>query len=286
MSRSEPTISALLPVHAGVGPDHLADALESLIAQTRRPDEIVVVEDGPLSDRHLQLLSELESRHDHVIRIRLAQNQGAGVANQAGLLAASGTWIAKVDSDDVNLSTRLEIQERIAVARSLDVCGAAMAEFEDDPGQVRRVRSTPRTHEQIARRMRVNNPINHPTAFFRRGKALEVGGYPPMRYMQDYDLFARMLAAGARMENLSDVLVLFRADSALITRRRANAVGSLERQLQRNLRSYGIVSRAQAARNLVVRSLFRRLPPVAMRAVYRLTYRRDVAAAASTRAAR
>ena len=50
--------------------------------------------------------------------------------------------------------------------------------------------------------MRLNNPINNPTVVFRRQLALDVGGYADLRYMQDYDLFARMLAGGARAENL------------------------------------------------------------------------------------
>ena len=96
--------------------------------------------------------------------------------------------------------------------------------------------------------MRFNNPVNHPTAMYRRELALRVGGYPAMRFMQDYDLMARMLAGGARMMNLPEPLVLFRAGDGMLRRRSARGYLALERELQRNLRSYGLVGRGRAVR--------------------------------------
>jgi glycosyltransferase involved in cell wall biosynthesis len=274
---SDDTISVLLPVHAGVDAAHLDQAIGSLLTQTRPPDEVVVVEDGPLEPSQLRLLDRLEERMSpRVVRLRLQVNQGAGVANDAGLRAASGTWIAKADADDINLPHRLATQLAAVRSTSVDVCGAAMGEFEEASSVLTGVRKAPLTHEAVARRMRWNNPINHPTAFYRREVALRVGGYPAMRYMQDYDLFARMLAGGARMLNLADVLVLFRADPAMFERRAALA-GSTERELQRNLHRYGITSRAQRVRNLVLRQAFRRLPRGVMRRAHALLFRRGPA---------
>jgi hypothetical protein len=182
------------------------------------------------------------------------------VANGAGLRAASSTWIAKVDADDLSLPHRFETQLAALAETGADLCGAAMWEFDDDPERPTRLRTNPVTHEAIARRMRFNNPINHPTAMYRRELALQVGGYPAMRFMQDYDLMARLLAGGARMTNLEEPLVLFRAGDGMLRRRSARGYLSLERQLQRNLRSYGLVGRGRAALNLTIRGAFRVLP--------------------------
>ena len=190
------TISVLLPVHAGVEPPVLRESLESVLRQTRPADEIVVVEDGPLSVRHEEILNAAERRHPAVLRIRLRTNQGAGVANQAGLLAASGDWIAKVDADDISVQGRFEAQLSELARSGADLCGSAMLEFDGDPINVTARRDAPLDHASIARRMRSNNPINHPTAMYRRTLAVECGGYPDLRLMQDYVLFARMLALG------------------------------------------------------------------------------------------
>jgi glycosyltransferase involved in cell wall biosynthesis len=254
------TVSVLLPVHADIPAKTFRAALDSLAAQTRPADEVVVVEDGPLTVDHDRVIDQYAASRDGVVRVRLATNQGAGVANGAGLRAATGTWIAKMDADDLLLPHRFETQLAALKETGADLCGAAMWEFDHDPERPTRLRTNPATHEAIARRMRFNNPINHPTAMYRRELALRVGGYPSMRFMQDYDLMARMLAGGARMTNLPEPLVLFRAGDGMLRRRSARGYLALERELQRNLRSYGLVGRGRAAVNLTVRGAFRVLP--------------------------
>lgn len=269
MTGSDPTISVLLPVHAGVDPEHFATAVDSVLHQTRPADEIVVVEDGPLLPAHSKVLDDLEQRHAAVVRIALSENQGAGVANQTGLRVASGDWIAKVDADDINLEQRFATQLRAVSERSLDVCGAAIAEFEDIPSNVLGVRTNPRSHTDIAKRMRFNNPINHPSAFFRRKLALEAGGYPAMRFMQDYVLFARMLAHGAVMANLETPLIQFRAGAAVHRRRRGLQFARLEWQLQRELRVCGVIGRPRVLYNFITRMAYRLLPSAVLRFVPR-----------------
>jgi glycosyltransferase involved in cell wall biosynthesis len=263
-----PEISALLPVHAGILPGHLQRTIESVIEQTRTADEVVLVEDGPLP----------EVLHDAIAtagigavlrRVVLDANGGAGIANQAGLEAARGTWIAKVDADDISLPHRFATQMRAVTGHDVDVCGAAMLEFEESEDNVVSVRTAPETHEAIGRRMRFNSPVNHPTAFYRRAAALQVGGYPPWRYMQDYGLFSRMFAQGSRMMNLAEPLVLFRSGGEVTTRRRSTEIRVLERTLQRELRSLGMVSTPLMMANLVWRSAFRFLPSPLMAVAYR-----------------
>jgi glycosyltransferase involved in cell wall biosynthesis len=286
VNESDYTISAVLPVHAGVEPDHLQEALNSLLAQTRPADEVVVVEDGPLSDRHRRILQDLEARHSSVVRIALSRNEGAGVANQAGLEAATGTWIAKVDADDVSVPDRLARQLAEVTASGVDVCGGAMLEFDHALVTPSGLRRRPLAHAAIARLMRFNNPINHPTSFYRRELALEAGGYPPMRYMQDYVLFARMHRAGASMVNTDEVLVHFRAGDGVIARRRAPGLVRLEWELQRELRRLRLIGRVRAVWNLVVRVAYRRMPRTLTRLVHRLALVPAAAPRAGERAER
>ena len=154
------TVSVLLPVHAGIPVKTFRAALDSLAAQTRPADEVVVVEDGPLTVDHDQVIDQYAASRGGVVRVRLATNQGAGVANGAGLRAATGTWIAKMDADDVLLPHRFETQLAALEETGADLCGAAMWEFDHDPERPTRLRTTPATHVAIARRMRFNNPVN------------------------------------------------------------------------------------------------------------------------------
>jgi glycosyltransferase involved in cell wall biosynthesis len=236
--------------------------------QTRPADEIVVVEDGPIDERLDAVLIAATSRHPELLRLRLETNQGAGVANQAGLVAASGEWIAKVDADDISKPVRFERQLLELHRSGADVCGSSMLEFDGEAQNLIARRDVPLDHGSIARRMRFNNPFNHPTVMYRRALALSCGGYPEMRFMQDYVLFARMLGAGARMTNLSEPMVLFRAGDGMHRRRSGRGFWRLERQVQRELRAVGVVSRGRAAMNFVIRLGYRHLPVRALRWVH------------------
>ncbi len=280
---SEATVSVLLAVYAGVDPTHLREAVASVLAQTRPAEEVVVVEDGPLTGAHAAVLDGLEADHPCVVRLRLPVNRGAGVAHQAGLEAATSTWIAKADADDVNLPHRLAVQLDAVGAIGADVCGAAMRVFEGGPADVVAVRTPPLSAAEIARRMPWNNPFNHPTTLYRRELALAAGGYPELRCHEDYVLFARLHRRGARMTNLAEPLVLFRSGDALRRRRASAEARACEGGLQRELRALGVVGRPRMLVNRACRGLYRRLPARAMRLVERRLLASPVARGAGGR---
>lgn len=271
MNADHAPISVLLPVHAGIAAPALSACLESIAGQTLAAAEVVVVEDGPLGDDLRAVLDGFAAgTGTAVVRIALERNLGAGAANDAGLRAASQEWVAKADADDISLPHRLATQWAAVSTGAVDVCGAAMWEFEGDPANVVGVRRMPADDAAIRRRLRSNNPINHPTALYRRELALAAGGYGTMRYLQDYDLFARMSVNGARMANLAEPLVLFRAGEGVIARRRwSPEMAEVERTLQANLRRYGVIGRPRAVFNYVWRSAYRRLPAGLVGVVHR-----------------
>jgi glycosyltransferase involved in cell wall biosynthesis len=263
------TVSVVLPIHVGADAGAFRAAVDSILGQTRPADEVVIVEDGPLLSEHEEVLGWAETSHPAVVRVRLVKNQGAGVANQAGLLAASCDWIVKADADDISVAHRIEYQLDEMRRTGADVCGSAMLEFEGEAGNVTTLRSSPENHPAIARRMRFNSSINHPTAMYRREIAIAVGGYPDMRFMQDYVLFARMLRCGATMVNISEALVYFRAGDELHRRRSARAILGLEWRLQKELRNTGLIRWPRSLANFAVRCAYRLLPLHLMRWVHR-----------------
>lgn len=267
-------LSVLLPVHRGVVPEHLRACLDSVYAQTYPAQEVIVVEDGPLGDGHQAVLDSFVQAAPVMRRVKLEHNRGAGVANQAGLSAARCEWIAKMDADDVCLPERFRKQADFIRTVDVDVCGTTMIEFVDTIDQVRGIRAAVPTHAGISRRMRMNNAMNHSTTMYRRELAVEVGGYSELRYMQDYDLFARMIVAGARFANLQEPLVAFRADDGMFGRRSSRAMDACEWRLQHNLRDYGLFGTSRMWLNLMARSGFRRLPRPLMLVVYGLLFRR------------
>lgn len=266
------TLCALLPVHAGANPVHVSATLDSLVAQDRPADEIVVVEDGPLTGSLTAVLDRFEAFRPECRRIRIPTNRGPGGARQAGLEQANSEWIALVDSDDISLPERFSIQLAAVARCDVDMLGGAMLEFDGSPDRVIGRRVMPATPTEIWKYARLRTPVNNSTVMFRRDVATALGGYRNLAANEDYDLVARFLVAGHAVGNLSDVLVLCRSGNGMFQRRRALSTHRDELQLQRNLNRYGLISKARAICNLTVRVSFRLLPPPMMRLAYRLIY--------------
>lgn len=266
----------VLPVHAAVPPRAFAQALSSVEEQTRRPDEIIIVADGPLTDGHDIEIDRFTTLRPEVTTIRLLVNQGAGIATQTGLRAASHTWVAKVDADDVLMPHRLSTQLETLHITGADVCSAAMIEFVGSPEMVVGTRGTPVEHDDFARVMRFRNPVNHPTVVFRRTLAIAAGGYHDLPYLEDYDLWARMLRDGARFVGVPEPLVAYRTDGMLTRRRQWSALRS-EFALQQRLHRYGLISRRRIPLNLATRTAYLMLPLPLLRLAYALLFRRRIA---------
>ena len=265
-------VSVILPVHAAIAPGDLSAALASLSQQTLVPDEVVIVADGPLTaPLEVELQRYVESRSG-VRTIRLPTNRGAGVATQAALAAATNTWVAKVDADDVLMPHRLETQLRRLTSSGADVCSTAMTEFIGSPERVVGTRTCPMAHREFARLMRYRNPVNHPTVMFRRSAAVASGGYRHLPYLEDYDLWARMLRDGATFVGLAEPLVAFRTDGMLSRRRQGTALRS-EFLLQPRLHRYGVVSAARMPLNVMLRCGYLLLPMPVLRVAYGRLFR-------------
>ncbi len=264
-------LSVVMPVYAGVDPGHLRRAVESVYAQTLAPAEVVIVADGPLTSALDAVIAEYADAVPPARRVDLPENKGAAAGNQAGLEAATMPWIAKMDADDVCLPERFATQVAALRTGGVDALGTAMHEFVGEESNIVGLRSLPEDPTAYAR---MNSPINHPTVVYRRQLALDVGGYRHLPYMEDYDLFARMLAAGATLRNLPEPLLLFRAGDAMLSRRRSPGIHRAELAMQQGLVSYGLVSRPRAAFNLVSRTAFRLLPRRALAAAYRKLFHR------------
>ena len=246
--------SLLLPVYAGDDPDHLARALVSATTeQTRRPAEVVLVRDGPLPAALDARVGELVAASPVPVRmVALERNVGLAMALDAGLAACDHDLVARMDADDVALPQRFAVQLPLLEAGA-DLVGSALEEMADDdsPPGTGAVRRQPPDAAWIAARARFHSPFNHPTVVYRRSAVAAAGGYRTLAMLEDYWLFARMIAAGAVCANVPDVLLRYRVGAGSYDRRGGWALARSELALQRHLLAEGFVTPAQFARNVV-----------------------------------
>jgi GT2 family glycosyltransferase len=243
--------------------------LSSTTAQTRPPDEVVLVQDGPvpaaLADRIRQLVTELPMP---VVHLALPANVGLGPALDAGLAASSHEIVARMDADDVSVPDRFERQVAVVEAGA-DIVGSGLWEFGSSVDDVVGRRTPPTDPEEIRRVIRFRDPFNHPTVVYRRSAVLAAGGYTDMALLEDYLLFTRMVEAGATPANLAEPLVYYRVGSGAYARRGGTALLRSELRLQRRFRDLGITSRTEYLRNVVVRGGYRLVPQGVRKVAYR-----------------
>jgi glycosyltransferase involved in cell wall biosynthesis len=268
-------LSALIPVHQAVDPAHLSRALESVAAQTRRADEVLVVEDGPVGPGLTRVLDDFGRAHPGWLRrVALPVNSGPGAAAALGMREARGEVVARLDADDIALPQRFEAQLQHLERTGCDVVGSSMLEFEGDESNVVALRKLPETPDEILRYARTRSPINQPTAMLRRDAVLAAGNYVELGLVEDYELWARMLSRGARMANLPEPLVLFRCSPNMFARRGGLRHVRSEWELQRRMREYGLIGPGRQAANLVLRLGFRLLPSRLLKVAYGQVFRR------------
>jgi glycosyltransferase involved in cell wall biosynthesis len=241
--------------------------------QTRRPDDVVVVQDGPvppvLTDTIAKLVASSPVPVSHLV---IDKNVGLGPALDRGLAACAHDVVARMDADDVSVPMRFEIQLPLIEAGA-DIVGSALMEFVDDIEHVVLTRVPPLDAAWIRSAARFRDPFNHPTIVYRRSRVQEVGGYQSLRLMEDYLLFARMLNAGAEPANVAQPLVYYRIGTGAYARRGGWELLRSELALQRRFRGLGIITRGQYVRNVVIRGGYRLVPE----AVRRWAYRRLIA---------
>lgn len=264
-----PSLTALITVYHRIDPGELAESLDSLNAQTRPADEVVIVEDGPLGDGLRRVIDDYLAATPGARVVRLARNQGSGPASAAGLDTIHTELLARQDADDISRPERFEKQlAYFEVHPEVDVLGTAATEFQDHLDNVVGVRTLPGSHQEIAKYLRINNPISHPTMMVRTAAVKEAGGYRAVHHMEDYDLMARLLRDGRIFHNLPESLLHFRTSAAQFERRTDAGMFAAERQMQRNLVSYGLISRPRSWLNLVIRSTYRAIPKAFLQRVY------------------
>ncbi len=262
--------SLLLPVWAGDRPDFLTAAFRSSVQdQTRRPDEVVIVRDGPVPPALGQALADLVAGSPVPVRLlELPRNGGLGPALDAGLAACSHGVVARMDADDLSLPHRFAVQLPM-IESGLDLVGAGLVEFGDHPDDLVGTRTPPTDPADIAARARFADPFNHPTVVYRRDLVRAVGGYSDFALMEDYLLWAKLLVAGARVANTAEPLVKYRVGAGAYARR--GGLGQLRAELavQRRFRELGFTTRRQWARNVVLRGGYRLVPERLRRTAYR-----------------
>jgi len=215
-----PPYSVLMSVYAKEKATHIKIAIESILNQTVKPAEFVLVKDGPLTDELEKIIENFVSSNENLFKIiKLEKNLGLGFALQKGVLECSYELIARMDSDDYSMPNRIEKQlMEFQKDKDLQVCGTWLDEFENDIADVVSINRVPKKCEQIFNLMHRRNALLHPTLMYKKSAVLLAGNYSNVPLHEDYDLFIRFVKKNIKCYNIQESLYKMRI-SGLYSRR-------------------------------------------------------------------
>ena len=273
------TISVLMSVYKSERPEFLDEALYSVwTAQTLKPSQIVLVEDGQLTDGLYRVVDEWQHKLGSVLLVlKNEQNIGLTKSLNKGLPRVTSELVARMDSDDISLPRRFEMQERYLEQHpDVAVVGGSMQEFNSKCANVN-VRHYPLTHADVLRTIYKACPLAHPTVMMRMAMFREGGLRYDERFRtsQDIALWYDAVCAGYKIGNLSEVTFRFRlADNMYKRRSRAKAWNEFRIYMNGVRRVYGLFSPKYVYP--ISRLVFRLMPVKVVKMVYGSRLRRKV----------
>lgn len=261
-----PPYSVLMSVYYKETPEFLKTAVESMLNQTVKPSEIVLVEDGKLTEDLYAVIDGFVSAVPDMMKIIVNEtNLGLGKALARGLDACSNEMVARMDTDDISDSKRCEKQLIFLKENpDVDVVGTDIAEFTDSPDNIISCRRVPQKHREICEFMKSRCPLNHVTVMFKKNAVVNAGGYLDWHYNEDYYLWIRMYLSGAIFANIDENLVFVRVGKEMFSRRGGKSYYKSEKNLMKfmyknRIITYGRYIRAKTVRFIVQRIMTNRM---------------------------
>lgn len=223
--------------------------------QSLKPDEVVLVVDGPVPESLSSLIKEYENVENSIFCvIWLPENKGLGNALRVGVEAAQNEIIARMDSDDVSSPDRFEKQILyMAQHPECDVLGGQISEFIDEESNIVGRRIVPCESAEVLEYLKNRCPLNHVSVMMRKEAVLRVDNYMDWHFNEDYYLWIRMAEAGYTFANIPDVLVNVRVGHDMYARRGGWKYFKSEKGLQDYMLSHRIISLPRYCYNVLGR---------------------------------
>lgn len=270
--------SVLISVYYKEIPRYLDRALQSITDdQVLKPNEIVLVKDGPLTRELDEVIEKYENKYPNLFKIvALEKNYGLGKALNIGLENCTYELVARMDGDDISKSERFKKQIDIFKENpNLDILGSWIDEFIEIDGEIkiRSIRKVPEKSDEIFQKLKSICAFNHPTVMYRKSKVIEVGSYLQEFALEDYYLWIRLAISGSNMYNIQESLLNFRITEGTSKRRGGLKLLKSDIKFQRKLYKLSFINKRELLLNLIKYFVYRLLPNDLRGIIQRKIYR-------------
>ena len=225
-----------------------------------------MVVDGQIPNELEQVINEYR---DSLDILRLEKNSGLGIALQQGLLKCKYPLVARMDSDDISLPNRFELQlKEFENNPNLTIVGGYIQEFDSQTNEKTSIRKVPLEDMQIKQYLKIRSPFNHPTVMFKKEDILKAGNYQTFYQMEDYYLWARLVKANYQMKNIPEILLNFRTDKNMFARRGSYKYFKSNKEVSKQMLKMKIINYPYYLFNITVRFITQVLMPNNIRTLF------------------
>jgi glycosyltransferase involved in cell wall biosynthesis len=218
-------VFVLLTIYSNDKFIYIDKCLQSILASSRLPDKIVIIQDGPVSNEINQLIKDYLEKHEGMIFFyKLNKNSGLAVALNEGLKYCDADVIIRMDSDDIMHKDRIKKQiDFLQSNTDIDVVGSYIAEIDEENNIIKKCVKYPLTHNKCYEFFKYRDCFAHPAVAIRRRFFDDVGGYSEAHIdenkNEDTNLWYRGFLRGKHYANIPEVLLYYRRSSEFYKRR-------------------------------------------------------------------
>lgn len=196
----------------------LRQSIESILHQTYKDFEYVIILDYPENEVHRRIINEYASKDTRIRFYPNEANMGLARSLNRGLKLAKGEYIARMDADDISLPNRFEIQFNYLESHHLDLIGGLTEVIDDNSKTLYKINKVPSDSEKIKKALHYGQVIAHPTWFGKKQVFDDLRGYRLIPLCEDTDFALRAVLLGYKLSNINEVVLKYRMSSNSVSR--------------------------------------------------------------------
>ena len=198
--------------------EHLSVAIESILNQTFKDFEFIIILDNPENLEHIDLIKEYQRKDDRIKFYINEKNMGLPKTLNKGIQLASGQYLCRMDADDMSESNRLENQLDYLCSNGYDLIGGLSTMIDEDGNMIYKIKSVPTDFNKIKKALKYNQVISHPTWFGKIEVFKSLNGYRLIPLCEDYDFTLRAVLKGYKVSNLNINVLNYRMTKNSVSR--------------------------------------------------------------------
>ena len=211
-----PLISVIMSVY-NESESILRTAVESILKQTFKDFEFIIVMDSPENEVNKGILSEYAKADDRICLLFNEKNEGLTFSLNRALQHAKGKYIARMDADDVSLPSRFELQRDYLEKNNLDFIGGYVQTISQKGEIINNCIKVPLENNKIQKKMLINTCVFHPAWFLKKAVFDDIGNYDT-KYVEDYEFILKAMKKNYVFGNVPEVILQYRMTADSISR--------------------------------------------------------------------